>query len=220
MLPYTAEDSMLINSGDFNTLGNLEAQQANGRLCRGNGIWQGNGYVSAERLGYQPPTLLGHAHPNALLRKRRHRSCARHQLPVLLPENVEITQTGGSPLGRLAGIRERYMSEMWRPRAPRDRHHGYVRRFFLVFLPLYQREELTRRHLIPPRCILVPHRPVHRWSRACDPAPDLLALLDQGHARPRPDPERRAHRAPVHAGHGHQRRREDVEVEGQRSLAR
>ena len=32
--------------------------------------------------------------------------------------------------------------------------------------------------------------------------------------------ERRAGRAPLHAGHGHQRRRQDVQVEGQRGLAR
>ncbi len=42
------------------------------------------------------------------------------------------------------------------------------------------------------RAVLVPHRPVHRRRRARHPAPDLLALLDQGDARPRPDRERRA----------------------------
>ena len=35
--------------------------------------------------------------------------------------------------------------------------------------------------------LLVSHRPVHRRGGARHPAPDLLALLDQGDARPRPD---------------------------------
>ena len=56
-------------------------------------------------------------------------------------------------------------------------------------------------------------------ASARDSAPDLLALLDQSDARPGPDHERRADRAPVHAGHGDQGRREDVEVEGQRGRA-
>ena len=68
--------------------------------------------------------------------------------------------------------------------------------------------------------LLVPDRPVHRRRRARHPAPDLLALLHQGDARPRADHERRAGGAPVHAGHGDQGRREDVEDQGQRRQRR
>ena len=65
-------------------------------------------------------------------------------LPVLLPDNVDITLTGGSPLSRVAGIRERDLPEMRRPCPPRDRHHGHVRGFVLVFLPLHRRAQRPR----------------------------------------------------------------------------
>ena len=64
--------------------------------------------------------------------------------------------------------------------------------------------------------LLVPDRSVHRRRRARHPAPDLLALLHQDDARHRPDQEQRAGAPPVHAGHGDRRRRQDVEVQGQR----
>ena len=65
-------------------------------------------------------------------------------LPVILPDNVDITLTGGSPLGARAGVRERDLSEVRRPGAPRDRHHGHVRRFVLVLLSLHRRAERQR----------------------------------------------------------------------------
>ena len=58
--------------------------------------------VSPEGLGHQQAALLGHAHSDALLREGRH--CAGAGRPVAgccCRENVEITQQGGSPLGRL-----------------------------------------------------------------------------------------------------------------------
>ena len=41
-------------------------------------------------------------------------------LPVLLPENVEITLAGGSPLGQGAGVRQRELPEVRRSGTPRD----------------------------------------------------------------------------------------------------
>ena len=63
--------------------------------------------------------------------------------------------------------------------------------------------------------LLVSHRPVYRRRRARHPAPDLLAIFLQGDGRPRPGESSRAGEAPLFAGHGAERRREDVEVEGQ-----
>jgi hypothetical protein len=70
----------------------------------------GNGYLSPEGLGREPPALLGHADSHGLLHQRprgqRSRAewshCPTSALPVLLPAQVEITQQGGSPLGRVA----------------------------------------------------------------------------------------------------------------------
>ena len=55
-------------------------------------------------------------------------------------------------------------------------------------------------------------RPVHRRRRARDPAPDVRALLHQGAGRHGPAGRAGAVRAPLHAGHDHARRREDVQV--------
>ena len=68
-------------------------------------------------------------------------SGAGERLPVLLPEQVEITQQGGSPLGARAGVRERDLPEVRRPGAARDRHDGHLRRFVLVLLSLHRRAE-------------------------------------------------------------------------------
>ncbi len=67
--------------------------------------------------------------------------CRTSSLPVLLPEQIEITQQGGSPLGARAGFCERDLSEVWRAGAARDRHDGHVRRFELVLLSLHRCEE-------------------------------------------------------------------------------
>ena len=61
------------------------------------------------------------------------------ELPVILPDNVDITLTGGSPLEPSAGVCECDVSEVWRSRSARDRHHGHIRRFVLVLLSLHRR---------------------------------------------------------------------------------
>ena len=65
-------------------------------------------------------------------------------------------------------------------------------------------------------------RPVHRRHHARDPAPALRALLHQGARRPRPGAEGdpRAVHAAVLPGHDPARGPGDVQVEGQRHLAR
>ena len=57
-------------------------------------------------------------------------------LPVELPYDVKFTGKGRSPLAETSGVHEREVSPMRRRRAARERHHGHVRRFVLVFLSL------------------------------------------------------------------------------------
>ncbi len=59
-------------------------------------------------------------------------------LPVLLPENVEITLAGGSPLGKVPEFVNVDLSQVRRRGAARDRHHGHLRRFVLVLLSLHR----------------------------------------------------------------------------------
>ena len=172
-------------------------------------------------LGHLAPALLGHADPGDPLREVRRRARAGGDLPVVLPLDVEITGKGRSPLENVPEFVNVNVSEVRRRGAARDRHDGHVRRFVLVLLPLLRRAQRPGCRSIPQKIAYwFPDRPVHRRRRARHPAPDLLALLHEGDARPRPDHERRAGAAPVHAGHGDQRRREDVEVQGQRRQRR
>ena len=62
-------------------------------------------------------------------------------LPVILPENVDITLDRRFAARPCAGICQRDLSEVWRPGAPRNRHHGHVCRFVLVFLSLHRRAQ-------------------------------------------------------------------------------
>ena len=62
-------------------------------------------------------------------------------------------------------------------------------------------------------------RPVHRRRRARDPAPALRALLRQGAGRHGLPRRAGAVRAALHAGDDPARRRQDVQVEGQRRVA-
>ena len=101
LLPYTAEDSLLINSGDFNSLGNIEAQH---KMA-----------AHAEQLGFGKATVTFRLKDWGVSRQRYWGTpipmlyCAKDgivpvpddQLPVLLPDNIEITQQGGSPLARV-----------------------------------------------------------------------------------------------------------------------
>ena len=59
-------------------------------------------------------------------------------LPVILPENVDITLDRRIAAGPRAGVRQRDVPEVRRPGATRDRHHGHFRRLVLVFLSLYR----------------------------------------------------------------------------------
>ncbi len=101
MLPYTAEDSMLINSGDFNTLGNLEAQRQMVAFAEETGFGKATVTYRLKDWGISRQRYWGTPIPMLYCEKDGIVPVPDSELPVLLPENVEITQTGGSPLGHL-----------------------------------------------------------------------------------------------------------------------
>ena len=104
------------------------------------------------------------------------------QLPVLLPDNVDITQQNGSPLGRVpefvnatcprsAAARRGARPIPWTPLS--------IRPGTSTATPIRKEQH---RSIRPPDKIdvLVSDRPVHRRRRACHPSPYLFALLDHG----------------------------------------
>jgi leucyl-tRNA synthetase len=192
-LPFIGEDNaVLIDSGEFTGLTPLEAQQKMSAHAEANGFGKKTTTyrlkdwgVSRQRYWGTPIPMVyctnGHdgISPGGVV------PLPESALPVLLPEQIAITQEGGSPLGKVPDVRQHHVPGLRRPRAPRDRHHGHLRRLQLVLLPLYRRPQLHRALRLRKGQLLVSHRPVHRRRGARHPAPDLLALLDQGHARPR-----------------------------------
>jgi hypothetical protein len=169
-----------------------------GRLRRAERLRQEDHHLPPQGLGRQPPALLGHAHPDGLL-PRRNRSptassrCRNPQLPVLLPEQIEITQEGGSPLGKVPASSTPPARSAAAPRVARPTR--WTPSSTPAGTSTATRTHTTHRALrLRQGQLLVPHRPVHRRRRARHPAPHLLALLDQGDARSRPDPELRARR--------------------------
>jgi leucyl-tRNA synthetase len=101
MLPYTAEDSLLINSGDFNMLGNLEAQHRMAAFAEEHGFGKATVTFRLKDWGISRQRYWGTPIPMLYCEKDGIVPVPDDQLPVLLPENVEITQQNGSPLGRL-----------------------------------------------------------------------------------------------------------------------
>ncbi|WP_260704780.1 leucine--tRNA ligase [Edaphobacter flagellatus] len=108
-LPYTAEeDAVLIDSGEWTGLNCVEAQQKMAAFAKTKGFGEPtvtyrlkDWGVSRQRYWGTPIPMVycqnGHANvePGGVV------ALPESALPVLLPENVEITQEGGSPLGKL-----------------------------------------------------------------------------------------------------------------------
>ncbi|QNI36126.1 leucine--tRNA ligase [Edaphobacter albus] len=109
-LPFTAEDdAVLINSGEWNGLSCAEAQQKLAALAKQKSFGEStvtyrlkDWGVSRQRYWGTPIPMVycenGHpgVEPGGVV------ALPESALPVFLPENVEITQEGGSPLGKVS----------------------------------------------------------------------------------------------------------------------
>jgi leucyl-tRNA synthetase len=101
MLPYTEEDSILINSGDYNTLGCHEAQQRMAAYAEEHGFGKPTVTFRLKDWGVSRQRYWGTPIPMLYCEKDGIVPVLEDQLPILLPEQVTITQQGGSPLGNI-----------------------------------------------------------------------------------------------------------------------
>jgi leucyl-tRNA synthetase len=101
-LPYIAEDdAVLIASGEFTGLGCEDAQEKMAAFAEANGFGKKTTTYRLKDWGVSRQRYWGTPIPMVY--------CAEHgivpvketDLPVLLPDSIEITQEGGSPLGKV-----------------------------------------------------------------------------------------------------------------------
>jgi leucyl-tRNA synthetase len=100
-LPYTAMDSLLINSDEFSGLGNQDAIQKMTGLAEEKGFGKKTVTFRLRDWGISRQRYWGTPIPILYCDKCGIVPVPEKDLPVLLPEKIEITQQGGSPLGRV-----------------------------------------------------------------------------------------------------------------------
>ena len=101
LLPFTAEDSLLINSGDFSSLGCQEAQHKMAAFAQEHGFGKPTVTFRLKDWGISRQRYWGTPIPMLYCETCGIIPVPESDLPVLLPDNVEITQQGGSPLSRV-----------------------------------------------------------------------------------------------------------------------
>jgi leucyl-tRNA synthetase len=106
VLPFVSEDGVLVNSGEFDGLSCVQAEKKLQELALAGGFGEAKVTFRLKDWGVSRQRYWGTPIPMVY--------CESHcdgdgplpvpddQLPVLLPEQIEITQQGGSPLSRVA----------------------------------------------------------------------------------------------------------------------
>ena len=180
------EHGRLINSGPLRRPRLRRGVRRHREVLRGERPRPAARELAAARLGHLAPALLGLPDPADPLRGVRRacrcpttscRSCCRR---TCVPDG------SGNPLNRNEAFLDVLLPEVRAAGAARDGHDGHVRGLVVVLLPLRERRQRPRDGRRARR-VLAAGGPVHRRHRARHPAPAVLALLDPGDARPRPD---------------------------------
>src|SRR6266496_1681492 len=100
-LPFTTHDGKLINSGQFNGLGCDEAIKKMSAFAENNGFGKATVTYRLKDWGISRQRYWGTPIPMVYCDKDGVVPVAERDLPIILPDNVDITVTGGSPLGRV-----------------------------------------------------------------------------------------------------------------------
>jgi leucyl-tRNA synthetase len=101
VLPYTEKDSLLINSGEFSELSNQEAIAKMTAYAEQHGFGKRTVTYRLKDWGISRQRYWGTPIPMLYCEKCGVVPVPEKDLPVLLPDNVDITLQGGSPLGRV-----------------------------------------------------------------------------------------------------------------------
>jgi len=100
-LPFTTKDGVVINSGEFNGLGYEEAVKRFQAVAVASGFGEAKVTFRLKDWGVSRQRYWGTPIPMIHCERDGIVPVPDEQLPVLLPEKIEITQQGGSPLARV-----------------------------------------------------------------------------------------------------------------------
>src|SRR5579863_3683198 len=100
-LPFTAHDGMLINSGPYSGMSCGDAIKKMGAYAEEKGFGKPTVTYRLKDWGISRQRYWGTPIPMVYCEKDGIVPVPEKELPVILPENVDITLTGGSPLSRV-----------------------------------------------------------------------------------------------------------------------
>jgi leucyl-tRNA synthetase len=100
-LPFTTNEGMLVNSGPFSGQSCEVASKAMSEYAEQKGFGKATVTFRLKDWGISRQRYWGTPIPMLYCEKDGIVSVPEKDLPVILPENVDITLTGGSPLGRV-----------------------------------------------------------------------------------------------------------------------
>ncbi len=100
-LPFTSHEGMLINSGPYSGLDCADAIEKMSAFAEQNGFGKSTVTYRLKDWGISRQRYWGTPIPILYCEKDGIVPVPEKDLPVILPESVEVTLTGGSPLGKL-----------------------------------------------------------------------------------------------------------------------
>jgi leucyl-tRNA synthetase len=101
-LPFTGEEeAVLVNSGEWTDEACLEAQEKMARFAEEHGFGKKTTTFRLKDWGVSRQRYWGTPIPMVYCAEHGVQPVAESSLPVLLPEKIEITQEGGSPLSKV-----------------------------------------------------------------------------------------------------------------------
>src|ERR1019366_2480252 len=103
-LPFTTHDGMLTNYGPYSGLECADAIKKMSAFAEQNGFGKATITYRLKDWGISRQRYWGTPIPMLYCEKDGIVAVPEKDLPVILPENVDITLTGGSPLGRVPGF--------------------------------------------------------------------------------------------------------------------
>ena len=138
VLPFTEMNSLVINSGEYTGMPCQEAVVKMSKFAADHGFGKATVTYRLKDWGVSRQRYWGTPIPMIYCAALRHRTCSRKGSASAVAGQRGHHARRRIAAGQGAGVRQRELSEVRRPGATRNRHHGHLRRFVLVLLSLHR----------------------------------------------------------------------------------